>query len=111
MKLAFALVLGTIALTGCAHRRSARLAPAPPPPPFKPSAAPSKSGKGAAARSSSPLLVETGVASWYGYPYHGRRAANGEVYDMEQMTAAHRTLPFDTLVRVVNLNTEQSVEV
>ena len=43
--------------------------------------------------------VETGIASWYGHPYHGRRAANGEIYDMEKLTAAHRTLPFDTLGR------------
>ena len=44
--------------------------------------------------------TQTGVASWYGHPYHGRRAANGEIYDMEKMTAAHRTLPFGTWVRV-----------
>ena len=37
-----------------------------------------------------------GVASWYGHPYHGRRAASGEIYDMEKLTAAHRTLPFGT---------------
>jgi rare lipoprotein A len=54
---------------------------------------------------------ETGLASWYGYPYHGRTAANGEIYDMEQLVAAHRTLPFDTWVRVVNLNNDRSVEV
>lgn len=45
---------------------------------------------------------ETGIASWYGPPYHGRRAANGEIYDMEKMTAAHRTLPFDTYVKVTS---------
>ena len=56
-------------------------------------------------------MVETGLASWYGHPYHGRPAANGEIYDMEKMTAAHRTLPFDTLVRVTNLSNEKSVEV
>src|SRR3972149_3911492 len=46
-----------------------------------------------------PVLVgyeETGTASWYGEPYHGRRTASGEVYDMAQMTAAHRTPPFGT---------------
>lgn len=53
---------------------------------------------------------ETGIASWYGHPYHGRRAANGEVYDMERMTAAHRTLPFNTMVRVQSLtNGKQTV--
>lgn len=55
--------------------------------------------------------TEAGIASWYGYPYHGRRAANGEIYDMEQMTAAHRTLPFNTWVRVHNLNNDKSCEV
>ena len=55
--------------------------------------------------------TETGVASWYGEPYHGRRAANGEIYDMEQLTAAHRTLPFDTWVRVTNQANGRSVDV
>lgn len=54
---------------------------------------------------------ETGEASWYGEPYHGRRAANGEVYDMEKLTAAHRTFPFDTWLRVVNLSNDKSVVV
>lgn len=48
--------------------------------------------------------TEKGLASWYGIPYHGRRAANGETYDMEKMTAAHRTLPFGTWVEVNNLD-------
>jgi len=55
--------------------------------------------------------VETGRASWYGHPYHGRRAANGEVYDMEQLTAAHRTLAFNTWVRVHNLENGKHVDV
>ena len=55
--------------------------------------------------------VEVGVASWYGHPYHGRVAASGETYDMEQLTAAHRTLPFGTLVRVVNLENTKTVDV
>jgi rare lipoprotein A len=55
--------------------------------------------------------TETGLASWYGYPYHGRRAANGEVYDMEKLTAAHRTLPFDTWVEVRNLANDKSATV
>lgn len=54
---------------------------------------------------------ETGLASWYGYPYHGQMSAGGEVYDMEKMTAAHPTLPFGTWVRVMNLRNEKSVEV
>jgi rare lipoprotein A len=48
--------------------------------------------------------VEEGLASWYGEPYHGRPTASGPRYDMNEMTAAHRTLPFGTLVRVTNLD-------
>jgi rare lipoprotein A len=55
--------------------------------------------------------IEQGFASWYGVPYHGRRAANGEIYDMYKMTAAHRTLPFNTVVRVTNLTNMQTVDV
>jgi len=54
---------------------------------------------------------ETGLASWYGHPYHGRPAADGEIYDMEKLTAAHRTLPFGTMVRVVNLTNGKTVDV
>jgi rare lipoprotein A len=52
-----------------------------------------------------PLATETGRASWYGPPYHNRRGSNGEVYNMHAMTAAHRTLPLGTIVRVTNLKT------
>jgi rare lipoprotein A len=45
---------------------------------------------------------EKGEASWYGVPFHGRQASNGEIYDMNKLTAAHRTLPFETMVRVTN---------
>jgi rare lipoprotein A len=55
--------------------------------------------------------VEEGIASWYGHPYHGRASSSGEIYDMEKMTAAHRTLPFGTKVHVQNLTNDRSVEV
>ena len=55
--------------------------------------------------------AETGIASWYGAPYHGRQSASGEIYDQEQLTAAHRTLPFGTRVRVRRLNSDESVVV
>ncbi len=55
--------------------------------------------------------IEEGVASWYGRPYHGRRASNGEIYDMDKLTAAHRTLPFGAVVRVVNLSNDRAVDV
>jgi rare lipoprotein A len=48
-------------------------------------------------------VIETGVASWYGSPFHGRRTANGEVYDMHAMTAAHRTMPLPSYAKVRNL--------
>ncbi len=54
---------------------------------------------------------EVGLASWYGYPYHGRRASNGEIYDMEKLTAAHRTIPFGTMVEVKNLSNNLEVTV
>ena len=58
-----------------------------------------------------PIDGETGLASWYGHPYHGRAAADGEIYDMEKLTAAHRTLPFGTWVRVINLGNGKTVDV
>jgi rare lipoprotein A len=54
---------------------------------------------------------QRGLASWYGHPYHGRRTASGEVYDMHRMTAAHRTLPFGTWIEVENLNNGRAVKV
>lgn len=53
--------------------------------------------------------THVGVASWYGIEYHGRRTANGEIYDQYKLTAAHRTLPFNTLVKVTNLKNGKSV--
>jgi rare lipoprotein A len=55
--------------------------------------------------------TEQGNASWYGVPFNGRRASNGEIYDMHKLTAAHRTLPFDTVVRVTNLSNGKSTVV
>jgi rare lipoprotein A len=66
----------------------------------KPAAAPAPSG-----------YTEEGNASWYGVPFHGRHASNGEIYDMYKLTAAHRTLPFETMVRVTNLNNGKSTVV
>jgi rare lipoprotein A len=95
LRFSLAIALAAILLAGCGHKKHARRIP--------PTPAPSRA----------PKLghTETGVASWYGHPYHGRRAANGEIYDMEKLTAAHRTLPFDTWLRVVNLDNSKTVEV
>ncbi len=55
--------------------------------------------------------TENGDASWYGKPYHGRKTASGETYDMHDMTAAHRSLPFGTRVRIQRRDTGAEVEV
>ncbi len=58
-----------------------------------------------------PDEVEVGLASWYGPPYHNRKGADGTVYDQNAMTAAHKTLPMGSMVRVTNLSNDQSVVV
>ncbi len=55
--------------------------------------------------------VYSGKASWYGPGFHGRRTANGEVFNSNDLTAAHRSLPFGTKVRVTNMNNGRSVVV
>lgn len=85
--LALAVLVGSLALWGCGIR-----ATAPTPTPGRP-------------------FVETGLASWYGEPFHGRTTASGERYDMWAMTAAHRTLPFGTVVRVRRTDTGQETTV
>jgi rare lipoprotein A len=102
---------------GCAAKRHVAAttppAPTPAPAPTPTNAPPAPSAR----RPKTPPApapagyTEEGNASWYGYPFHGRRASNGEIYDMNQLTAAHRTLPFDTMVRVTNLNNGKSTTV
>lgn len=87
-----AMVVAGVLISGCGRKRRVHT---PPPPTISPTIG----------------STETGIASWYGYPYHGRAAANGEIYDMEKLTAAHRTLPFDTWVRVYNLDNSKTVDV
>lgn len=92
----WALALAAVVFSGCAHKTHARGAASPAPAPAP-----------------APMVgdTEAGLASWYGHPYHGRAAADGEIYDMETMVAAHRTLPFNTWVRVVNEVNSKSVDV
>jgi rare lipoprotein A len=124
--LRFAMLLILLAtavfLTGCGGPKHAR-ATVPPPP----SAAPASSqpeGNPAIAKSAGSrhegdeevlepsiavntkaLATESGLASWYGPPYHNRRGSNGEIYNMHAMTAAHRTFPLGSIVRVTNIKT------
>ena len=95
--LALALVL-----SGCATSRGAG-----PAPPAEAKPAPPTEAKPEAATGP----VQTGEASWYGEPHHGRPTASGEIYDMYQLTAAHPTLPMDTRVLVTNLKNGRTVEV
>ncbi|HKD04484.1 MAG TPA: septal ring lytic transglycosylase RlpA family protein [Bryobacteraceae bacterium] len=101
----FCLTIAAGALAGCA-KKNARVTIPPPP---------RASGSGRPSVPAAPPPVagqtETGAASWYGHPYHGRQAADGEIYDMETMVAAHRTLPFQTWVRVRNLKNDKTVDV
>ncbi|MBZ5541341.1 MAG: septal ring lytic transglycosylase RlpA family protein [Acidobacteriia bacterium] len=115
--------------SGCGSRRPVvdrrqppPLAPAPAPPENSaPAAAPSAKRPARTPAAPAPaghvvdrLAVthtEEGNASWYGVPFDGRRASNGEIYDMNRMTAAHRTLPFDTMLRVTNLSNGRSATV
>jgi rare lipoprotein A len=60
---------------------------------------------------SQPTTMETGLASWYGPKFHGKLTASGEVFNQEQFTAAHPTLPWGSRVRVTNLDNGKSVEV
>lgn len=121
----FALgVLSLALLTSCSSRKQPRVdvppppvaqpspsAPVPtpnvPPQPTRPNAeaAEDRDEEIALPPDAKPLLTETGTASWYGAPYHHRRGSNGEFYNMHAMTAAHRTLPLGSIVRVTNVKT------
>lgn len=102
-------------VAGCSHKPQAVYTPPPPaitqPPPavaesnIPPAANPPES---AGAESRAPIYSETGMASWYGPPYNKRRGANGEIFDQNAVTAAHRTLPMGSLIRVTNLQTGQA---
>jgi rare lipoprotein A len=127
------VLIAILFLSGCGHPNQAHVNVPPPPPPVEttePSASqpaenvpaareskpvkPVKPEADAAAADlaepilppgAKPLATETGLASWYGPPYHNRRGSNGEVYNMHAMTAAHRTYPLGSIVRVTNVKT------
>ena len=117
--LASVFALLAVLATGCASQKGPR-ATAPPPEPTRyeeptpePTPEPKASKKPKETRAegkSKKGKTEKGLASWYGEPYHGRRTASGEIYDMHEMTAAHRTLPFGTMVRVERRDTGADVK-
>ncbi len=108
------IAAGGMLLESCGRKRTqvAQIPPTPTPqpdtqapsPPAQTAQQPARTRHRPPPALPSDVAPETGVASWYGHPYHGRQSASGEIYDMEQMTAAHRTLPFNTLVQVENLD-------
>ena len=109
-----------VMLAGCSRKTKVVYVPAPPPPPpitapkqsppseSRPTApAPAIATAGDSAdidfvATHTPISSEEGLASWYGPPYHNRKAANGQVFDQNAMTAAHRTLPLNSLIKVTN---------
>jgi rare lipoprotein A len=99
-----------ILLAGCGEKKRIATRVPPPPPPITSDTAPTHSVPNPDVYDRrTPLFVETGMASWYGPPYHNRKAATGEIYDMHQFTAAHKTLPLNSIVRVTNVANGKSV--
>ena len=114
-----ALLFG-FALTGCHKDQSAYSTYSPAPPPLAEAhpRAPIVRSQARAAEApepdeagAQPAATEVGLASWYGPPYHNRQAADGSIFDQNALTAAHRTLPLGTMLRVTNLASGQSVVV
>ncbi len=125
------LILAALLLSSCGHPKQAHVDVPEPPPPVASSEEPTAAAPTAKSSNSrgdedadnssldtdlaEPTLppdarvisTETGLASWYGPPYHNRRGSNGEVYNMHAMTAAHRTFPLGSIVRVTNVKTGQ----
>jgi len=119
VSLAALVCCAAIFVTGCGGRQPVASAPpvtnttpetAPPPEPTN-RPAPSSPAAGVPKPHEGGTVFEEGRASWYGAPFHGRQASNGETYDMYKFTAAHRTLPFNTMVRVTNMTNGKSTTV
>ena len=98
--------LALLLMQGCAGLQAPPETDAPPEAPPAVQKAPAKKAPAAPA-----ALPQTGEASWYGAQHHGKRTASGAFFDQTQHTAAHRTLPFGTRVKVTNLSNGRSVEV
>lgn len=108
--------------SGCGHKKK-RPAPPPPPPTSRRSTPPrprppapitpqppvtSSEEDAEFVETHKPIYSEDGYASWYGPPYHNRRGANGQIFDQNALTAAHRTLPMNALIKVTNQKTGQA---
>ncbi len=118
--IALLILVLSFLLTGCGEHKQASVIVPPPPPLSEPDSQTNTAASAGAASAQSdenafripagtkPIWVETGLASWYGGPYHNRRGSNGQIYNMRAMTAAHRTLPLGSIVRVTNLKTGHS---
>jgi rare lipoprotein A len=120
------LCVGVLCISGCSHRSQTAYTPPPPPviatptapapstapvaqaPPPPAAETPAPNSDEAIVASRSPIYSEEGMASWYGPNYHAHRGANGQIYDQNGISAAHRTLPMGSLIRVTNLQTGQS---
>jgi len=120
VRVALVAALSALALgvAGC-HKQKTRVY-TPPPPPAVSGTRPSSSSQGANVErppspppevKGKPDSVEVGLASWYGPAFHNRKGADGTIYDQNAMTAAHKTLPMGSMVRVTNLSNNQSVVV
>lgn len=96
-------ILVASAIAGCAGHE-------PPPTPSTEGLPPSPV-RPAAGVAVEPVFTQTGIASWYGTFHHGWKTASGKRYDMNELTAAHRTLPFGTVATVTNLENGRSVVV
>ena len=114
-----------LVIAGCAGRRPVAGSQ---PPPLTPSPVPAPPETGATRAPNAPPAVnpgspsginpsapigftQVGNASWYGGEFNGKRSSDGEIYDMNKLTAAHRTLPFNSMVRVTNLDNGKSTVV
>jgi rare lipoprotein A len=113
-----ALAIALLAVSGCSHHTYTTHPPAQTPPQSggqAPGGAPSVPSSAPPPIERQPPIpgeyVEEGVASWYGIPFDGHRTSNGEIYEMHQFTAAHRTLPFGAIVRVTNLQNGKQTQV
>jgi len=125
-----AALVFAVFISGCGHKQARAPLPAPQaaPPPVQSHSVPAQSATTPLPRiaptpappggisdddldfinTHKPILIEEGLATWYTAPYKGRKAANGQVFSDQALTAAHRTLPMGSLIVVTNLTTGQS---